>query len=143
MTTTDLLLLLHLTRTISNLVYNYLIIFKWSLSHTCLSHFTGHVLFITLNISARFRHQFLMSLLPPLAILVNFRHLKKLAIFRFVFVTFYINFNLFLNLFCMWPTDNLKRNYNLLFPQIILFITITFKKDFLEKAQFQQSGVLC
>lgn len=84
-----------------------------------------------------------MSLLPPLAILVNFRHLKKLAIFRFVFVTFYINFNLFLNLFCMWPTDNLKRNYNLLFPQIILFITITFKKDFLEKAQFQQSGVLC
>ncbi|KAK2567880.1 Amino acid transporter AVT3C [Acropora cervicornis] len=26
-------------------------------------------------------HQFLMSLLPPLAILVNFRHLKKLAIF--------------------------------------------------------------
>ncbi|XP_073253705.1 uncharacterized protein [Porites lutea] len=28
------------------------------------------------------RHQFLMSLLPPLAILVNFRHLKKLAIFR-------------------------------------------------------------
>lgn len=31
-----------------------------------------------------FRHQFLMSLLPPLAILVNFRHLKKLAIFRCV-----------------------------------------------------------
>lgn len=27
------------------------------------------------------RHQFLMSLLPPLAILVNFRHLKKLAVF--------------------------------------------------------------
>lgn len=27
------------------------------------------------------KHQFLMSLLPPLAILVNFRHLKKLAIF--------------------------------------------------------------
>lgn len=27
------------------------------------------------------RHQFLMSLLPPLAVLVNFRHLKKLAIF--------------------------------------------------------------
>lgn len=27
------------------------------------------------------KHQFLMSLLPPLAILVNFRHLRKLAIF--------------------------------------------------------------
>lgn len=27
------------------------------------------------------KHQYLMSLLPPLAVLVNFRHLKKLAIF--------------------------------------------------------------